>query len=52
MTLGEIVSHYILEHRDDARKEMRFFEIQPSPSEAMRESNASTGLCFKTLPQS
>lgn len=38
MTLGEIVSHYILEHRDDARKEMRFFEIQPSPSEAIRKA--------------
>lgn len=38
MTLDEIVSDYIREYRDDARKEMRFFEIQRSPSEAIRKA--------------
>ena len=35
MTLDEIV---IREYRDDARNEMRFFEIQRSPSEAIRKA--------------
>jgi hypothetical protein len=38
MTLDEIVSDYIREYRDDARKEMRFFEIQRSASEAIRKA--------------
>lgn len=38
MTLDEIVSDYIREYRDEARKEMRFFEIQRSPSEAIRKA--------------
>ena len=33
MTLDEIVSHYIGHYRDHARAEMRFFEIQRSPSQ-------------------
>jgi len=28
MTFGEIVNDYIREYRNDARAEMRFFEIQ------------------------
>lgn len=36
MTFDDIVKDYIHEYRDDARKEMRFFEIQRSPSEAIR----------------
>jgi len=35
MTLDEIVSDYMREYRDDARAEMRFFEIQRSPSVAI-----------------
>jgi hypothetical protein len=35
MTLDEIVSDYIREYRDRARAEMRFFEIQRSPSAAI-----------------
>jgi len=35
MAFDEIVSDYIREHRDDARAEMRFFEIQLSPSEGI-----------------
>jgi hypothetical protein len=31
MTLEEIVSDYIRKYSDDARAEMRFFEIQRSP---------------------
>jgi len=38
MTLDEIVSDYIREYRDQARKEMRFFEIQRSPSKAIRKA--------------
>ncbi len=38
MTLDEIVNDYIREYRDHARKEMRFFEIQRSPSEAIRKA--------------
>ena len=38
MTLDEIVSDYIHEYRDDARAEMRFFEIQRSPSTAIRKA--------------
>jgi hypothetical protein len=38
MTFGEIVSDYIREYRDDARAEMRFFEIQCSPSAAIRKA--------------
>lgn len=38
MTLDEIVSDYIHEYRDHARKEMCFFEIQRSPSEAIRQA--------------
>ena len=38
MTLVDIVSDYIREYRDDARKEMRFFEIQRSPPEAIRKA--------------
>jgi hypothetical protein len=38
VTLDEIVSDYIREYRDDARKEMHFFEIQCSPSEAIRKA--------------
>jgi hypothetical protein len=32
MTLDEIISDYIREYRDDARAEMRFFEVQRGPS--------------------
>ncbi len=38
MTLDEIVSDYIRECRDDARAERRFFEIQRSPSAAIRKA--------------
>lgn len=38
MTLDEIVNDYIREHRSDAQKEMRFFEIQRSPSDAIRKA--------------
>jgi hypothetical protein len=38
MTLDEIVNDYIREYRDDARAEMRFFEIQRSPSAAIRKA--------------
>lgn len=38
MTLDEIVSDYISEYRDDAHSEMRFFEIQRSPSAAIRRA--------------
>ena len=38
MTLDEIVSDYIREYRDHARKEMRFFEIQRSASAAIRKA--------------
>lgn len=38
MTLDEIVSDYIREYRDRARAEMRFFEIQRSPSAAIRKA--------------
>lgn len=41
MTLNEIVSDYIREYRDEARKEMRFFEILRSPSEAIRKAALS-----------
>lgn len=39
MTLDEIVSDYIREFRDKARAEMRFFEIQRSPSAAIRKAS-------------
>jgi hypothetical protein len=38
MTLEEIVGLYIRECRDDARKEIRFFEIQRSPSAAIQKA--------------
>jgi hypothetical protein len=38
MTLEEIVSDYIRKYRDDAHAEMRFFEIQRRPSEAIRKA--------------
>ena len=38
MTLDEIVTDYIREYREDARKEMRFFEIQRNPSDAIRKA--------------
>ena len=38
MTLNEIVSHYIGHYRDHARAEMRFFEIQRSPSAAIQKA--------------
>ena len=38
MILNEIISDYIREYRDDARAEMRFFEIQRNPSEAIRKA--------------
>jgi hypothetical protein len=38
MTFDEIVGDYIHEYRDDARKEKRFFEIQRSPSAAIRKA--------------
>jgi hypothetical protein len=38
MTFEEIVNDYIREYRDDARKEMRFFEIHRSPSGAIRKA--------------
>ena len=38
MTLDDIVSDYIRDYRDDARKELRFFEIQRSPSVAIRKA--------------
>jgi hypothetical protein len=38
VTLNEIVRDYIREYREDARKEMRFFEILRSPSEAIRKA--------------
>ena len=41
MTLSEIVSDYIREYREHARAEMRFFEIQRSPSMVIR----TAGLC-------
>jgi hypothetical protein len=38
MSFDEIVGHYIREYRDRARAEMRFFEIQRSPSAAIRKA--------------
>jgi hypothetical protein len=38
MKLDEIVNDYIREYRDRARAEMRFFEIQRSPSAAIRKA--------------
>jgi len=38
MTLEEIVSDYIREYRDDARAQMRFFEIQRSPSAVIHKA--------------
>jgi hypothetical protein len=38
MTSEEVVSDYIREYRDDARAEMRFFEFQRRPSEAIRKA--------------
>lgn len=38
MTLDEVVDDYIREYRGSARKEMRFFEIQRSASEAIRKA--------------
>ena len=43
MTLNEIVGDYIREYREKARKEMRFFEIQRRPSDAIRKA----ALCEK-----
>lgn len=38
MTLDEIVSDYIREHRDGARREMRFFAIQRDTHEVIRKA--------------
>jgi len=38
MKLDDIVSDYIREYRDDARKEMRYFEVQRSSSAAIRKA--------------
>ena len=38
MTLDDIVADYIREYREDARAEMRFFEILRSPTEAIRKA--------------
>jgi hypothetical protein len=38
MIFDDIVSDYIREYRDDARAEMRFFEIQRSPSVAIHKA--------------
>lgn len=38
MNLGDIVSAYIHDHRDDARRRTRFFEAQPSMVEAIRNA--------------
>jgi hypothetical protein len=38
MTFDEVVNSYIREYRDRARAEMRFFEIQRSPSVAIRKA--------------
>jgi hypothetical protein len=38
MTLDEIVSSYIRHHRPGARAEMRFFEIQRTPSDVIRKA--------------
>jgi len=38
MTLDEVVNDYICRYRDHARAEMRFFEIQRSPSMAIRKA--------------
>ena len=38
MTLSPIISDYIRKYRDRARAEMRFFEIQRSPSEAIHKA--------------
>lgn len=38
MTLEEIVSDYMHEYRNNARAEMRFFEIQRSPSAAIHKA--------------
>jgi hypothetical protein len=38
MTLDEIVRDYIREHRDDARREMRFFAIQRDTYEAIHKA--------------
>jgi hypothetical protein len=38
MTFDEIVSDYICEYRERARSEMRFFEVQRSPSSAIRKA--------------
>jgi hypothetical protein len=46
MTLSEIISDYIRRHRDRARAETRFFEIQRSPSEAIHKA------AFCMLPSS
>lgn len=38
MTLEQIVSNYIRDYRGDARKEMRFFELQLNTGEAIRKA--------------
>ena len=38
MTLDEIIDDYIREYREDARAEMRFFQIQRKPSDAIRKA--------------
>jgi hypothetical protein len=38
MSLDEIIGDYIRNYRDTARAEMRFFEIQRSPSAAIRKA--------------
>jgi hypothetical protein len=38
MTLDEIIDGYIHEYREDARAEIRFFQIQRKPSDAIRKA--------------
>lgn len=38
MTLDQIISDYIREYRDDARREMRHFEVLRRPCEAIRKA--------------
>jgi hypothetical protein len=42
MSLSEIITDYIRRYRDRARAEMRFFEIQRSPSEAIHKAAVCT----------
>lgn len=38
MTLDEIIDDYIREYREDARAEMRFFQIQRRPSDVINKA--------------